>query len=109
VLIVKEKKLNEGLHAERGILGNVMGNLEAWLLLRSLRFISPFNYSTLKLRVMHQSKSAAEIAFWLVTDELCRKVISNVHHASLPTTIGHESAKRQGDGWSGVLSITVCF
>lgn len=41
----------------RTFLGNMMGSLESWLLLRSLR--------TLHLRVARQSQNATELARWL--------------------------------------------
>jgi O-acetylhomoserine/O-acetylserine sulfhydrylase-like pyridoxal-dependent enzyme len=48
------------------------GNLEPWLLLRSLR--------TLQLRVERQSASAVLVARFLTT----HKTVSKVHHPSLP-------------------------
>jgi cystathionine gamma-synthase len=56
---------------------------------------------------MQQSETASILASWLSTDADCLKVVSKVHHASLPGHVGHEAAMRQGCGWSGVLSIAV--
>ncbi|KAH8810869.1 Cys/Met metabolism PLP-dependent enzyme-domain-containing protein [Xylogone sp. PMI_703] len=76
----------ERLHQDRRYLGNVMGNLEAWLGVRSLR--------TLGLRVCSQSQSATRLVEWLngclqpEGDRLAgaavvRKVLERVQHASL--------------------------
>lgn len=83
--------------AERAVLGNVMGSLEAWLAVRSLR--------TLSLRVRQQSASAGKLVAWLdgvlhgdgsgsqgdkeeeeeeeETTTAIRGTISRVYHASL--------------------------
>jgi cystathionine gamma-synthase len=86
--------------ADRIYSGAVPGNFESWLLLRSLR--------SLKVRVTHQSNSAAAIVAWLTSkSEPCLAVIDKVWHASLPDHPGHEASKRQGSGWSGVFSVEV--
>ena len=83
---------------DRTHMGNVMGNMEAWLLLRSLR--------TLTVRVTQQSNNAAFLANWLNSKvEPCLDIVQKVWHASLKEHPGHEASKRQGNGWSGVLSI----
>lgn len=81
--------------AERAVLGNVIGSLEAWLAVRSLR--------TLSLRVRQQSASAGKLVAWLdgvlhgddsgnqgtkkeeeeETTAAIRGTISRVYHASL--------------------------
>ncbi|KAF8341267.1 cystathionine gamma-synthase [Cantharellus anzutake] len=62
VLVVKSEEAAVQLWKERVFLGSVMGSLEAFLLLRSLR--------TLELRVLKQSRTAAQLAQWL--DRLAR-------------------------------------
>ncbi|KAJ3050170.1 hypothetical protein HK097_008854 [Rhizophlyctis rosea] len=57
VLAVRKQEWWEGLNKERVFLGSVMGNLEGWLGVRSLR--------TLELRVLRQSQSATKLALWL--------------------------------------------
>lgn len=97
VLMTKDPKMHSDLLNDRQFLGSTMGNMEAWLLLRSLR--------TLKLRVMEQSRSAEKIVSWLVSkSEPCLEIVTKVWHASLKTHPGHEAHKRQGTGWSGVFS-----
>ncbi|KAG8217580.1 Cys/Met metabolism PLP-dependent enzyme-domain-containing protein [Butyriboletus roseoflavus] len=57
ILIVKTAEEREQLWRDRVYLGNMMGSLESWLLLRSLR--------TMHLRVPRQSASGTEIAQWM--------------------------------------------
>lgn len=71
-----------GLLDERTYLGSVMGNLEAWLGVRSLR--------TLELRVQRQSETASALVAWLDNSlrdanptSNVRAVVSTVQHASL--------------------------
>ncbi|KAJ3259943.1 hypothetical protein HK103_001453 [Boothiomyces macroporosus] len=55
---------------------------------------------------MQQSETAAKLAAWLSSkSEPCLDVVDKVWHASLPTHPGHDAAKRQGNGWSCVLSV----
>lgn len=87
VLVVNSRKLKEEMIMERSVNGWIMGSLEAWLLLRSLR--------TLELRVNRQSKSAYELAQWLDSkSEGCLGIIHRVWHTSLKHNPGHEAAQR---------------
>ncbi|TIC36914.1 PLP-dependent transferase [Wallemia mellicola] len=67
------------LQQERLALGNVIGNLESWLGVRSLR--------TMDLRVKRQSQTASELVNWLAHDNndsnVIRKVLEKVQHSSL--------------------------
>ncbi|TEB30148.1 PLP-dependent transferase [Coprinellus micaceus] len=85
VLVVKDIKDWNTLHVDRTYLGSMMGSLEAWLMLRSLK--------TLHLRVPRQSESATALAQWLyqisVTpagqqyDGVPGGIVSQVWHSSL--------------------------
>jgi cystathionine gamma-synthase len=76
------------LRTERIFLGSVMGNLEGWLGVRSLR--------TFDLRVQRQSSNAEKLVAWLndtitstSTDpstQVVKKVVRKVVHASLQTS-----------------------
>jgi cystathionine gamma-synthase len=77
VLVSNIPAVHSGLRKLRNIMGNTPGNLEPWLLLRSLR--------TLQLRVERQSASAVLVARFLTT----HKAVSKVHHPSLPDCEGH--------------------
>lgn len=92
-------KLAVGLRADRVFLGSVMGGLEGWLGVRSLR--------TLELRVGRQSQNAEELVRWLdgcvnggraadqdaqaeAEAEVVRRCVNRVQHASL---------QREDMGW----------
>ncbi|KAF7856865.1 hypothetical protein EAF04_009626 [Stromatinia cepivora] len=87
-----EKGWFKGLEEERSVLGNVMGSMEGWLGIRSVR--------TLEIRVKQQSASAQKLVSWLddalksndVETEVVRKVVLKIAHASLQ----EEDIK---DGW----------
>ncbi|KAI8855078.1 Cys/Met metabolism PLP-dependent enzyme-domain-containing protein [Chytridium lagenaria] len=89
------------LRVDRTFAGSVMGNLESWLLLRSLR--------TLEVRVRKQSETATKLAEWLSKGDRSSDptllTVLRVWHGSIETTPGHAFLKRVGAGYSGVLSI----
>jgi cystathionine gamma-synthase len=91
VLAVKEAERAGRLRAERAVQGSVLGVLETWLTLRSLR--------TLTLRVERQSGTATRLAGWLAGK------VPRVWHPSLPGHPGYEVAREQMRGPGGVLSI----
>lgn len=68
-------KIAAKLLHERLLLGGVMGSLEGWLGLRSLR--------TVALRVSRASDSATRLAAWLNSTITATSPIAEVHHASL--------------------------
>ncbi|PHH53990.1 putative trans-sulfuration enzyme YHR112C [Ceratocystis fimbriata CBS 114723] len=70
------------LRDDRMVTGSVLGSLEGWLGLRSVR--------TLELRVLRQSATATQLVQWLATAAAdaaspVNKVVQRVHHASLQT------------------------
>ena len=89
VLSTRKEKWVEGLREERTYLGNVMGAMEAWLGVRSLR--------TLQLRVERQSESATRLVQWLhgilsgkeasrqvgEVENAVNRTVESVKHASL--------------------------
>jgi cystathionine gamma-synthase len=92
-------------------LGNTIGSLESWLLLRSLR--------TLHLRVPRQSASGTEIAQWLHKAALVPEgqefdgipggVVTKVTHSSLQGTDarGFNPASQMEGGYNAAFSILV--
>ncbi len=93
ILVVHPDRVGKGwldvLHRERQVLGSVMGNLEGWLGLRSIR--------TLPLRLMRQAETAEKLAQWLheeaqIASTVVGKVVDSVRHASL-------QRKDLEDGW----------
>lgn len=85
VLATRRKVWTKQLLEDRLALGNVMGNLEAWLGARSLR--------TLEVRVQRASQNASNLISWLQnaltapspTDEQkpIKSILGKIHHASL--------------------------
>ena len=77
LLITRYPALHAQLQTERVIDGAVMGNLEAWLLLRSLR--------TFHLRVKQQTGSVMRVVQWLEKERVTSGKVVVVHHPCLPT------------------------
>ncbi|KAI3316770.1 PLP-dependent transferase [Xylariaceae sp. AK1471] len=68
------------LHDERHFIGSVMGSLEGWLGIRSLR--------TLELRVCKQSADTEKLVRWLATEKtregsIVHNAVAEIKHASL--------------------------
>lgn len=82
VLLFKTKEEADKVRNDRTYLGSNIGNMEAWLLLRSVR--------TLKVRVLQQSKTATELVAWLAGasdgkefDGIPAGTVAMVKHASV--------------------------
>ena len=86
VLATRKEEWLAGLREERVFLGSVMGSLEGWLGIRSVR--------TLELRVRRQSENAGKLVKWLDeclndqdssrrAEDAVRGVFDRVQHASL--------------------------
>lgn len=106
VLVVKTLDEWNTLFHLRTFLGNMMGSLESWLLLRSLR--------TLHLRVPRQSENATELARWLsraaggkAFDGIPAGVIETVWHSSLQgkDSRGWEPSAQMEGGWNPTFAI----
>ena len=97
-------RIAEKLYSERLLLGGVMGSLEGWLGLRSIR--------TLSLRVNQASQSATKLVQWLTTSlpPHLAPLIKEVHHASLEVTkASHKEwlPKQMPNGYGPVFAITM--
>ncbi|KAF8076285.1 Cys/Met metabolism PLP-dependent enzyme-domain-containing protein [Lyophyllum atratum] len=109
VLVVKTLEEWNVLHHDRTFLGSMMGSLEAWLLLRSLR--------TLHLRVPRQSATATTLAQWLKSiastpkgqsyDGVPGGVLTKVWHSSLQgkDSRGFDPSKQMEGGWNATFAI----
>ncbi|CCM04816.1 uncharacterized protein FIBRA_07009 [Fibroporia radiculosa] len=106
VLVVQSGDEWKTLWTHRTFLGSMMGSLESWLLLRSLR--------TLHLRVPRQSESAEGLARWLslaeggkAHDGIPAGVIDKVWHSSLQGTDdrGFNPKVQMEGGWNPTFSI----
>eukprot|EP00746_Dinoflagellata_sp_MGD_P083138 gnl/MRDRNA2_/MRDRNA2_33090_c0_seq1.p1 gnl/MRDRNA2_/MRDRNA2_33090_c0~~gnl/MRDRNA2_/MRDRNA2_33090_c0_seq1.p1 ORF type:complete len:447 (-),score=85.93 gnl/MRDRNA2_/MRDRNA2_33090_c0_seq1:101-1267(-) len=106
-LCVNSKELAEKLRQDRIALGSAPGNLESWLLMRSIR--------TVHLRVQHQSRTASHLASWLYdatispakqiakygSEHPLNGLVHAVHHPSLPSHPSHAVALKQMPGGFG--------
>ena len=103
-----------GMRDDRLVLGSVMGSLEGWLGVRSLR--------TLELRVRKQSADATALVGWLAScigdsppsdsgSAAVRKVLRGVRHASLQAARGGDEAaflaRQMPNGYGAVFSMTL--
>ncbi|KII94743.1 hypothetical protein PLICRDRAFT_148897 [Plicaturopsis crispa FD-325 SS-3] len=111
VLVVKTPEEWNGLWSDRTYTGNMMGALESWLLLRSLR--------TLHLRVPRQSATATALALWLSAaastpagqsyDGIPGGVIEKVWHSSLQKkdARGFEPSAQMEGGFNPTFAILI--
>ncbi|KAJ2897881.1 putative cystathionine gamma-synthase protein [Zalerion maritima] len=109
VLTIHPERAKEGwvekFKKDRLLLGSVMGSLEGWLGVRSMR--------TLELRVLRQSESATKLVEWLASSlgdkaSLVSKFVARVHHASLQTEAKKTWLSQQMPGGFGpVFSIVM--
>ena len=115
VLAVKSKDWYRKLSDERTYLGSVLGSLEGWLGVRSLR--------TLELRVQRQSQNAEKLVAWLVgllepenvanentgassgNSEVVKAVVEKIAHASLQHGDRHWLQKQMPNGYGPVFAI----
>jgi len=88
VLVVPDEKSWRSLWYDRSHLGSVLGSMETWLLLRSLR--------TLSIRVKQQAATATAFAKWLNGSEF-KSLIKSVYHATAIQVLepGQEFIKQQ--------------
>lgn len=97
VLAVKDAKTKSALYEDRIYLGTNIGNLEAYLLLRSLR--------SYELRIKKQSENVLEVVTYLNANKDKYKVLSKIFHSSLQD---EPFVKEQlPNGYNPVFSITL--
>ncbi|PLX81037.1 MAG: cystathionine gamma-synthase [Desulfuromonas sp.] len=92
VLVAREHELGEQLYTLQNATGGILPPQDCWLLLRSLK--------TLPLRMERHCGSALQVARWLQQHPR----ITKVYFPGLEQHPGHERAKRQQDGFGGMLS-----
>ncbi|KZT71585.1 cystathionine gamma-synthase [Daedalea quercina L-15889] len=106
VLVVPTEAEWRMLWTHRTFLGNMMGSLESWLLLRSLR--------TLHLRVPRQSENAKGLARWLsqaaggkAYDGIPAGLVDTVWHSSLQgkNERGFDPGAQLEGGWNPTFAI----
>ncbi|KAL4801987.1 hypothetical protein BDV18DRAFT_154601 [Aspergillus unguis] len=111
VLVTKNKDWAQQLLKDRVFLGSVMGNMESWLGVRSLR--------TLEVRVERLSQNTTKLVSWLQnalqssappagSDEaVTQKALERVFHSSLQKSDETWLLKQMPNGFGPVFSITM--
>ena len=105
VLATKHQGWIDDLKKERTYLGSVMGSLEGWLGVRSLR--------TLEVRVSRQSATCVRLVKWL--DEMVMakdgnhvaRAVEKVRHASLQIEDMHWLKRQMPNGFGPVFAMTM--
>lgn len=107
VLATKNQTWLLNLRKDRQLLGNVMGNFESWLGLRSIR--------TLQLRVQRQSNTATQLVRWIDgilkdpnSDQqgtLVNAAVRKIDHSSLQTNDFTWLEKQMPNGFGPVFAI----
>ncbi len=93
MVVVKRDDLADQLLFIEKSVGSVPGPFDCWLALRGTK--------TLPLRMRQHDTNGRRIADWLAQD----KRVRTVYYPGLPSHPQHELAKRQMDGFGGMLSI----
>ncbi|KAJ5580283.1 uncharacterized protein N7459_006268 [Penicillium hispanicum] len=111
VLATQRKDWHAQLLHDRVYLGSVMGNMESWLGVRSLR--------TLEVRVQRQSANTAQLVAWLAgalhatnpapgsEAAAVQAVVAEIFHASLQKVEGDWLQKQMPNGFGPVFAITM--
>ncbi|MCJ1394349.1 hypothetical protein MMC18_007227 [Xylographa bjoerkii] len=104
VLATRKEEWFKGLAEERAVLGSVMGGLEGWLGVRSLR--------TLEVRVKRQSENAEQLVKWLdallrTKQEVLSEVVASVQHASLQSNDMDWLSEQMPNGFGPVFAISM--
>lgn len=106
VLASRREGWIEGLRGERTYLGSVMGSLEGWLGVRSLR--------TLEVRVQRQSSNCQHLVGWLdgvlkgeEGGETVREAVERIQHASLQAEDMEWLRRQMPSGYGPVFAITM--
>jgi cystathionine beta-lyase/cystathionine gamma-synthase len=108
VLAMKKREWWEGMWKERMYLGGVMGSLEGWLGVRSLR--------TLELRIMAQSRNAERLVGWMSSclnseekstedEKVVSAAVYMLQHASLQKDDMDWIKKQMPNGFGPVFSV----
>lgn len=93
--VLGSHKLLEEVHAYVRTTGPSMSPFNAWVILKGLE--------TLRIRMREHSRSAEQLAHWLKQHPKVEKV----YFAGFEDHPGHALAKRQQQGWSGMVSFKV--
>ncbi len=95
LVVVKSEKLAEDLHFVQNSTGGVLGPQDSWLLMRGIK--------TLGLRMEATERNANEIVSFLQE----HPAVEKIYYPGLPSHPNHEIAKKQADGFGGMISFDV--
>ena len=99
----KSNGLISNVKSNRSVMGGVMGNLEAYLLMRSLR--------TLNVRVDYQSQSAEIVANWLqsqIGNDETRAKVTKVHYPKLQSIDSQTSTEESETSEKKLTNYEIC-
>ncbi|HEX6068223.1 MAG TPA: PLP-dependent aspartate aminotransferase family protein, partial [Longimicrobiaceae bacterium] len=93
LVVLSDDDLHERLRFLQNAAGAVPGPWDSWLVLRGTK--------TLHLRMKAHNENGQRIAEWLEG----RAEVERVHYPGLPSHSQHDLARRQMDGFTGMISI----
>ncbi len=93
LILTSDDELIEGLRFMQKSAGAVPGPMDCWLVLRGTK--------TLHVRMQAHDRNGRQIAEWLEGDDR----VQQVFFAGLPSHPQHELAKRQMNGFGGMISL----
>lgn len=94
-LIVKDENIASEMYRIQNSSGAVCGPQDAFLVLRGVK--------TLHVRMQRHNENGQKIAEWLTT----HPAVDLVHYPGLKSHKGHEIAKKQMNGFTGMISFTL--
>jgi cystathionine beta-lyase/cystathionine gamma-synthase len=93
-LIIKDKDLGDELHFKQFATGGTLGPMDSFLVLRGIK--------TLHLRVQRHCENGEKVAAYLANHQK----IDKVYYPGLPSHPFHDIAKKQMNGFGGMVSFT---
>lgn len=94
-MVVGRKQLVDEVHLWQRAAGATMSPFNAWVFYKGLE--------TLSVRMDAHCRNASELAFWLSQ----HPAVERVHYTGLSSHPGHELARKQQQGFGGVLAFEV--
>jgi cystathionine beta-lyase len=95
LVVAKEKALGEKIKFIQNASGAILAPFDSWLVIRGIE--------TLHLRVEQHCRNAKLVAEWLETNP----AVDKVYYPGLKTHLNHEIAKKQSNGFGGIVSFTL--
>ncbi len=95
LVVTKEKELGEKIKFIQNASGAILAPFDSWLVIRGIE--------TLHLRVQQHCRNAQAVAEWLETNP----AVDKVFYPGLKTHLNHDIAKKQSNGFGGIVSFTL--